>query len=289
MTTAIGKTRRVRRTALGTATSVNEGVGPARGLLRKQVGPGDFWHARIAAPKDLAHLIEHFWFVHWKIPQGIDNTQESLPHPNVHVVFEDGEASVTGPHSARFVRVLRGTSSVFGIKFTPGGFRPFFGQAIAELADRTVPLRQVFPKAAAGVQSAVTTARTDEAKMRAAARFFRERMPPRDPSIETASRIVASVAEDRTLSSMAMLAERHGLSARALQRLFKEYVGVGPKWVINRYRLHEAAARLASDPSFVWAEVALELGYFDQAHFIRDFKKLVGRTPASFAREESER
>src|SRR4051794_21346201 len=103
MTISIGKTRRVRRTPLGTATSVTEGVGPARGLLRKQVGPGDFRHARIAAPKDLSHLIEHFWFVHWKIPTGIDNTQETLPHPNVHVVFEDRDAHVTGPHSRRFV------------------------------------------------------------------------------------------------------------------------------------------------------------------------------------------
>jgi AraC-like DNA-binding protein len=255
--------------------------------LRRRVGPGDFWHARIAVPKDLAHLIEHFWFVHWKIPDGIENTQETLPHPNVHVVFEGRNAEVSGLHSGRFVRVLRGEGSVFGIKFRPGGFRPFHGEPIAQLADRTVPLRQVFSKAALELQKAVAAARTDRAKMQIAARFFRERLPPHDPSIDIASRIVASVVDDRTLVSMTALAERHGLSARALQRLFKEYVGVGPKWVINRYRLHEAAERLASEPSLKWAEVALELGYFDQAHFIRDFKKLVGRTPASFAREES--
>src|SRR5262249_53826875 len=153
------KTRRIRRTPLGTAISVTDGVGPARGILRKQVGPGDFWHARIAVPKDLAHLIEHFWFVHWKIPDGIENTQETLPHPNVHVVFEGDKAEVTGPHSGRFVRVLRGTGGVFGIKFRPGGFRPFYGAPVAQLADRTVPLRQVFSRAASKLEKEVAVAR----------------------------------------------------------------------------------------------------------------------------------
>lgn len=67
-----------------------------------------------------------------------------------------------------------------------------------------------------------------------------------------------------------------------LQRLFNEYVGVSPKWVINRYRLHEAVAILAQDQSIDWAQLAADLGYFDQAHFIRDFKSVTGRTPTEY-------
>ena len=73
-----------------------------------------------------------------------------------------------------------------------------------------------------------------------------------------------------------------------MQRLFQQYVGIGPKWVISRYRLHEAVEQLAADRSVDWTRLALDLGYFDQAHFIRDFKRLVGRTPADFVREESD-
>jgi AraC-like DNA-binding protein len=53
--------------------------------------------------------------------------------------------------------------------------------------------------------------------------------------------------------------------------------------VLRRYRLHEAAARLASGTAGTWAEVAAELGYFDQPHFIRDFTRAIGMTPVAYA------
>jgi AraC-like DNA-binding protein len=79
------------------------------------------------------------------------------------------------------------------------------------------------------------------------------------------------------------LAARHAMSQRTLQRLFRRYVGVSPKWVLQRYRLHEAAERIAEGRDGDWAATALELGYFDQAHFIRDFKALIGASPAQYA------
>jgi AraC-like DNA-binding protein len=61
------------------------------------------------------------------------------------------------------------------------------------------------------------------------------------------------------------------------------YVSVGPKWIINRYRMHEAVARAQASQPVAWAALAQELGYFDQAHFIADFRRLIGRTPADYA------
>ena len=70
--------------------------------------------------------------------------------------------------------------------------------------------------------------------------------------------------------------------ARELDHLFREYVGVKPKWVLERIRLHEAAERMADGESD-WPALALDLGYFDQAHFIKAFKAVVGRSPADYA------
>jgi AraC-like DNA-binding protein len=81
------------------------------------------------------------------------------------------------------------------------------------------------------------------------------------------------------------IASARGISVRTVQRLFSEYVGVGPKWVLQRYRLHEALAQLHAGPDTDWAQFALGLGYYDQAHFVRDFRALVGRTPAQYERE----
>jgi AraC-like DNA-binding protein len=73
---------------------------------------------------------------------------------------------------------------------------------------------------------------------------------------------------------------------RSLQQLFSEYVGVSPKWVIRRFRLHEAADSLAGGDEPDLAALAQRLGYFDQAHFTSDFRKLVGQTPADYRRRE---
>ena len=68
------------------------------------------------------------------------------------------------------------------------------------------------------------------------------------------------------------------------QRLFSDYVGVSPKWVIRRFRLHDAASRLAKDEDVNLTHLAQDLGYSDQAHFTRDFKALVGRSPSDYRR-----
>ena len=76
---------------------------------------------------------------------------------------------------------------------------------------------------------------------------------------------------------------RHATNVAEHQR----YVGVSPKWVISRYRLHDAIEQLMQSVPTDWAAFALQLGYFDQAHFIRDFRKLVGRAPGAYARVAS--
>ena len=71
---------------------------------------------------------------------------------------------------------------------------------------------------------------------------------------------------------------------RSLQRLFERHVGVGPKWIIRRSRVQEAAERVARGEKVDWAATALELGFHDQAHLIRDFRSQVGFTPGAYAR-----
>jgi AraC-like DNA-binding protein len=65
--------------------------------------------------------------------------------------------------------------------------------------------------------------------------------------------------------------------------LFRRYLGASPEWVLARYRLHDAAARLEREPGVPIAAVAAAVGYFDQAHFCREFKALLAVTPAEYA------
>ena len=118
--------------------------------------------------------------------------------------------------------------------------------------------------------------------------YLRAHLPAPDDRVDFINTIVRCIASEREITQVAHISARFGIREWQLQRLFARYVGIGPKWVIQRYRLHEAIERLAdgtddaSDTPVAWARFAQELGYFDQAHFIKDFKALVGRSPADY-------
>lgn len=92
---------------------------------------------------------------------------------------------------------------------------------------------------------------------------------------------------DRTIVRVDQAAAGAGLGVRGLQRLFAGYVGIGPKAVLARYRLHDAAAALDAGADDL-AALAASLGWFDQAHFSRDFRAVVGTTPSAYRAQAGE-
>lgn len=213
--------------------------------------------------------------------------RETLPHPNVHLVLDPGRTRIHGIHGGRFTSVLEGRGGVFGVKFRPGGFRPFLGRSVSTLRDRALLLQEVFGVDAAELEADVFAQADDARQVAVVETFLRVHLPPPDPEVVRVGAIVDAIADDRAVTRVEHVAARWNLHPRALQRLFNDYVGIGPKWVINRYRLHEALERVAAGATIDWSALALELGYFDQAHFIRDFKAMVGRAPAEYARGDS--
>jgi AraC-like DNA-binding protein len=256
-----------------------------RGVLNHR-GEGPMGnHGRYWPSADLAPFVEHYWTVEWDVAE--PQLAETLPHPSVHLVLERGQAQLAGVTTQRFTRVLEGRGRVVSAKFRPGGFKPFIEEPVSSLSDRVVPLAAVFGEAAADLAQRVLAERDPATAIGLLEDFLRGRQPQPDPQAELAAGIVARIATERQITRVEQVAESFELNLRRLQRLFNDYVGVGPKWVIQRYRLHEAAERLAAEPQVDCAGLALELGYADQAHFIRDFKQLVGRTPAEYLRDLS--
>ena len=265
---------------------MNTDADQPRGVLHRRLEQGEFQHARRSPSSALAALIEHYWYVSWDLRGLPAQQQETLPHPNVHYVVEPGSTAIYGVHTSRFVRQLEGQGRAFGIKFKAGGFFPFYRMPVSSLMDRSLEALRIFGDDAARFETDVFASASFDSMSAAAEKLLLAHLPPDDPNVAHVSALVASIASDRSLTSVEELALRTGLTKRALQRLFNQYVGVSPKWAINRYRLHEAVAQLQAGVPIAWTDLALELGYFDQAHFIRDFRKLVGRTPAEYARRE---
>jgi AraC-like DNA-binding protein len=277
----IGKTR--QESAAEIEEVFDQEVGRARGILRRPVPAAKLRHARRAPPNDLADWITHYWMISWDLRGCKPLLVENLPHPNIHLVFEKGTSSVVlGVQTSKFSRVLKDCSQVFGIKFRPGGFRPFLRMPVASLADRQIPAKRVFGKSVVALEEVLVSSCKEDEKVETANAFFRARLPKPDKTVALADRLVKSIYEERDIKTVNDLVARAGIGKRSLQRIFKDYVGVSPKWVILRYRLHEVIEQLNSCGSLDWAQLAVELGYFDQAHLINDFKSMVGYTPTQY-------
>lgn len=243
----------------------------------------DFQLDRVPAAADLADLVERYWLVSWDLPPGRRASVTLLPHPCVNVVLDRGVVGIYGVGGDRFTYEFAGRGRVFGIKFRPGAFRPFLGAPVSQLTDQPRPLATLWGRDADAFATELGSAPDLAALVGVAERHLRAHWPEPDPEVAVIGRIVHALLFDRTITRVEEVCTRFGISARTLQRMFQRYVGVSPKWVLRRYRLHEAAARLAEGTGGSWAEVAAELGYFDQPHFIRDFTNAIGMTPVAYA------
>jgi AraC-like DNA-binding protein len=253
---------------------------PPRGLLNLDPQSGPVRMVRYLPSPALAHLVEHYWGVRWDLRGQPPFETATLPYPSVHLVLENGCWTVTGVLTARrFEHTLRDLGAVFGIKFTPGGFRPFVAESVASFTNDTREASPILPLVAELPSDA---SKSDAELVGRAESALLEHLPADDWRVGEVGRLVQAIADQREIVRVEQVVALAGTSPRALQRLFREYVGVGPKWVIQRYRLFEAAERLKAG-GVDGAHVAHELGYFDQAHFIRDFKRMVGRSPREFA------
>ncbi len=257
-------------------------IGRARGMVRRTLPEGKLRHARRRPPRELAPWVAHFWMIQWDLRGCEPQLVENLPHPNVHVIFEEDGAVVSGVQTRKFSRVIEGCSQVFGVKFRAGGFRPFLGEAVSTLADRTVPARRVFGKDVEALRAVVISSAKEAEKVEAASAFFRARMPEAGKTTALADQLVNRILNEPEIKTVDDLVACAGVGKRSLQRIFNEYVGVSPKWVIRRYRLHEVMERLNFGAQPDWAQLALELGYFDQAHLINDFKSILGYSPTQY-------
>ncbi|SMQ18059.1 AraC-type DNA-binding protein [Streptomyces sp. Ag82_O1-12] len=241
----------------------------------------------------LRRYVEWYWLIDWDLPAPY--ASHVVPHPAVNLTFqwdESGEtegppyAEVTGVALGLYTRKLTGRGRVCGAKFRPGGFRPYTPEVpVSRWTGRALPAREVFPQITGDTARTVVTAAGDQARVAALDAFLLSLPHAPDPQADLAIDLVRHIRADRTVRRVGDFARAEGLSVRALQRLFATCVGVSPKWVILRYRIHEALEQAGTRDDIDWATLAADLGYADQAHLVRDFTATVGVPPTAYAAE----
>lgn len=256
----------------------------SRGILNPRTAETKFQISRHPPAGDLSFFVERYWIINWDLSGGEPHVQETLPYPCVNLVFEKGDSRVFGVITGKFARLLKEKGGVFGIKFKPGAFYPFVKSPMSKLTNTSISLCDAFGVDTAALEDAILSLEDTEKRIELAEHFLRERLPERDENVALINQIVDHIITHRAITRVDDVVRHLHLNKRTLQRLFSQYVGASPKWVIQRYRLHEATEQLDNGGVVDWPRLALELGYFDQAHFIKDFKSIVGKTPAEYAK-----
>ena len=255
------------------------------GILHARAATEHFRYAEAEPSPRLAPFVVHYWTVTWDLTGRPPYEQHVLPYPSVNVTFTPGRCRVAGVPRGRFSEVLTEAGRVFGARFRPGGFRPFLTGPVSSITGRFVPVAEVFGAAGRELSERILAA-ADEDAVEVMDAFLTGFGPRRDADADLVAAAVGRAVADPAIIRVDQLAADVGVGVRRLQRLFRDHVGVGPKWVIRRYRLHEAAARAAGGADLDLVGLAAELGYSDQAHLTRDFTALVGVPPARYARSQ---
>lgn len=256
-----------------------------RGILHARSGEHKFNLSRFQPTDEVSFFVQHYWVIEWDLREQCPYRQTVLTHPNVNLVFEKNRTRIYGVTPETSSHVLEGRGKVVGVKFKPGGFYPFWKDSVANLTGHSIPLEDVFSIDSQSLEEAVLSEKDNSKAVERVDAFLMKQLPKPDLNVQLVNEIVQLIQEDRSILKVEEAAQRAGMHVRTMQRLFERYIGISPKWIIKRYRLHEAAEAIEEEASLNWSQKSLDLGYYDQSHFIRDFKAILGCSPEEYIRE----
>ncbi len=192
---------------------------------------------------------------------------------------------LVGPHTRRREDLIwTGHLKIFTVRFRAVGFQALFGVAASALTNYAGDAEMVLGPSVRELESRLGDAE-DERLGEVAEAWLMERL--REQEVEAdggvGALMVRRLEARRGAVSVGELAERYGRSVRQVERIFAERVGVSPKVYARLARLKFGMRLGLADAKPDWAGIALEAGYFDQSHMVREFKALNGATPVEYA------
>lgn len=225
-------------------------------------------------------LVRWFWISQWEIAPGRTSRQDVLAYPALNLVVETELVGLAGATTVRSHRDLVGTGWAVGALLRPAATPAVTADARSILNEYPVvdaPELHADVSAAMGNGDLATACLAVESWLTA-------RVPTVSDDAALANRLVVAIEEDEAILTVEDAAAAIGVSPRTAQRLTRRYVGLTPLALIHRRRLHQAAHLLSTEPGTTVAQIAADLGYADQPHLVRDFRKVLGFTPGGYRR-----
>lgn len=266
------------------------------------------FHYHIPSPP-LSHFISLMWFGDdYVVPHALERV---LPTGEMALIinlwenrtrvynaddprkFNTFEGSiVVGAYSAFTVIDTDEQRATAGVAFRPGGAFPFLGLPAGELQDANASLSDLWGRqAASDLRDQLLAAKSPAAKFKILEQTFLSRInAPLEPTHPAVSFAVQSFC-NRPQRAVSAVTEQIGLSDRRFIQLFSQHVGLTPKLFCRVQRFQQVLRNIASfaaNSVVDWPQIALNCGYFDQAHFIHDFRAFSGINPTTYVANKTQ-
>jgi AraC-like DNA-binding protein len=238
---------------------------------------------------------------HWR-GSAVDYRSRALPRGAVTVIFDVGQrqrldiyaadghsrlsvppAFITGPHTASYVSDITAEEPVMAVHFRPGGAFPFFGIPLSDLENAYIGVDQVWGRDGHELHERLIEASSVAARFTILEEFLLSRrglFVDRHPGVAAAMAAI----EDNPSMRMADIRDLVGISTKRLIASFRAEVGLSPK-TYARIRRFQAALRILSAGTVGGGRIAADVGYFDQAHFVREFRSFTAMTPTQYSQQ----
>jgi len=191
-----------------------------------------------------------------------------------------GDVSVSGPRTRALFKRATGFVRAIALQFKPGWSVPLLGVSANALTDRIVLLEDLWGQAGRDLGRELPATASVPELLDRLSRAIAVRAHTEPASARLARRAVRLLEGDEV--RVESVAKQLGVTPRHLRRAFSESIGIGPKEFARTVRLQRAVRKASTSTD--WGRIAVDSGYYDQAHLIADFRDLVGLTPGAFVK-----
>ena len=245
---------------------------------------------RYAASEHLSDVVDRYWIPVWSLAE--PSTQSTLQHPVCLIVVSNTYARLYGVVQGRSSVTLEGDGWAVGAMLTPAAGRLVLGRSVAGITDTYLDLAEIpalDPDSfVAEIHAAMADDPHDPAAHAVAIGAVEQRLAASLPVDEAGlliNDVITWLRDHPEVTRVDELAAHVGITERSLHRLVEQRVGMSPKWLIQRRRLHDAVEGLKAGETSL-ADMAARLGYADQAHFTHDFRAVTGMTPGEYLADQ---
>ena len=247
--------------------------------------------------KELADYVKCYWTLDGPseikpqkqriIPDGC--MEMIFHHGDLYKQYLDDETTLIQPRCFVFGQITSaleieptGTTSIFSVRFHPESFTPFSTLPLKAMENKAVPLDLLFGNEGLELEQAVLTAPTVEKRINLVEQFFKTKLEEQQTFDRTVRSTVETIMEIKGRISVGDLSEQMNTTRKQLERKFSNAVGLSPKQLIRIIRLQATLKVLLTKKEARLTMIAHQNNYYDQAHFIKDFKEFTGLTPKNF-------